>query len=194
MKIRGDFVTNSSSSSFLTISIENPVMAEIMEKYKENFKELYFNCSVNENDIGIGVDEFGGWSFPESKDEIIIQLLDLFSTKLHDLVAYNEIPDDELNNPNPNDKIFEMAMEIWKRRDEVMDAMGYFFAEEQTDNWGEFTEWSGGEDWEETKTVEYKKEDDFFEYNCENSVEDDWNEDEEDEDWDEDEDEDWDEE
>ena len=192
MKIRGDFVTNSSSSSFLTISIENPVMAEIMEKYKENFEELYFNCSVNENDIGISVDEFGGWSFPESKDEIIIQLLDLFSTKLHDLVAYNEIPDDELNNPNPNDKIFEMAMEIWKRRDEVMDAMGYFSAEEQTDNWGEFTEWSGGEDWEETKTVEYRKEGDFFEYNCENSVEDDWDEDEEDEDWEEDEDEDWD--
>ena len=52
MKIRTDFVTNSSSSSFCTISISGVKLTEILKKYKDLLESLEFIDDISVDDSG----------------------------------------------------------------------------------------------------------------------------------------------
>ena len=96
MKIRTDFVTNSSSSSFVTLRVESETLAKLFKKYENDFRELEGDFQVSENTVNVSVIE-SECSCPETKYEIIESICELFeeleeftSDNLTDLVNKNK--------------------------------------------------------------------------------------------------------
>ena len=80
MKIRTGFVTNSSSYSSAEIKIDNPVLLEILKKYKE-MGAFKFDRGID-NMIGKSIhykaeDVFGAEEIPDSLYNVIDYLMDL---------------------------------------------------------------------------------------------------------------------
>lgn len=82
MKLRTDFVTNSSSSSFIYIDIKSEKLKLIMEKYSELLETLkdYICCEELEAGEGFSCreDEGGYADIPNDKDNIIDTLIIFF--------------------------------------------------------------------------------------------------------------------
>lgn len=69
MKIRTDFVTNSSSSSFCSIHISGSKLTEILKKYKSIFESE--DCDITINDSGFNYsEEEGGYEGPADKSDM----------------------------------------------------------------------------------------------------------------------------
>ena len=75
MKIRSDFVTNSSSYSSVCISIQSKELADLLKKYKAS-RELR-QLSVRGSRVSVYEDEVAdGWAgVPETLDELIDALI-----------------------------------------------------------------------------------------------------------------------
>ena len=72
MKVRTDFVTNSSSSSFVTVDIENPVFAALCEQFEAIFEDEYdcFHVCVDGDNVHIDLEE-GYASVPSSLEDLV---------------------------------------------------------------------------------------------------------------------------
>lgn len=125
MKIRSGFVTNSSSSSFVAISIDNPVFAKIMQKYAEYFSEEgWMNIFVDEDSVEINIEE-GYATIPSEKDDIvdaIIETLDYQDIECDDGEGNYEY--DETNEDN-DENLVKMIKEIREHEDEILEATEY---------------------------------------------------------------------
>ena len=132
MKIRTDFVTNSSSSSFMMVEIDNPVLFEILNKYKE--MGAFDNSEILKNDVGkygeaICIDkkdesDFGSEYMPTSIDEIVEALLSA--------LEYEHVPAEYIS---------KIKMDFEARKTEINDSYRRVEWFRYTDGYGEAMEY-----------------------------------------------------
>lgn len=125
MKIRTDFVTNSSSSSFCTIHAEGEKLGEIINKHKDFFNDKDLKeIEVTENGF---IRKYGEWSnfewtVPTSEDWIVPTIMGF----LYDCFD---------GSFEQNNEVFEPLMkELEENKDEIKNTLTYF--ECSTEHWG----------------------------------------------------------
>ena len=119
MKIRTDFVTNSSSSSFIVMSAKNKVLTEIIDKYKEQL-ESNLGAYIDDTDKDtrvVNIEEAWG-EVPDNKEQIVVAILNLFASAG---LYYDEVDGWDSNEEEIIKQLGdnELALEIFKNRKEI---------------------------------------------------------------------------
>lgn len=141
MKVRGDFVTNSSSSSFVTLEIDNPLLVEILDEYQAKF--IKANCAGDwpEGTL-LGTDVVidgttvryasdGEWSefgqIPERKADVIPEFTSALSEHLGNNNVVRENPE----------LLEELISELTKRKKELSQSLQEVEWTSETEGWDE---------------------------------------------------------
>ncbi len=127
MKIRTDFVTNSSSSSFVAIKINSREMAKLFEKHRDVLEdflspdtiEFFGEFGITEDTIslegGIPESDFGKY-MPKDISELISKLAALLTFR--EVEAKEHIGDGEYN-----EEFDELLTELFEREAELIDSV-----------------------------------------------------------------------
>lgn len=153
MKIRTDFVTNSSSSSFIAMKFESNTLVEIFERFQKEIvddKNERHPCAgfdVEDGVVEYREDESGYWDDGPEKLHEALNILISF------MYSWGETPLEISNKESDNQKVdlseyekedtilrHKMAKEIFEKRNEIMEDMQ--FAEVVTGSVG----WGGDDD------------------------------------------------
>lgn len=125
MKVRSDFVTNSSSSSFVSMSIESPLLAKVLEDYRavleqrgelpeEQWDDCYLNIpfTVQEGrSITAGDEDLGAFEeVPESLDDVFR----LFCETVEQAALDSFLPDEA------KPKVEPLLRTLWALQDEII--------------------------------------------------------------------------
>ena len=145
MKIRTDFVTNSSSSSFIAMKFESNTLVEIVDDKNERHPCAGFD--VEDGVVEYREDESGYWDDGPEKLHEALNILISF------MYSWGETPLEISNKESDNQKVdlseyekedtilrHKMAKEIFEKRNEIMEDMQ--FAEVVTGSVG----WGGDDD------------------------------------------------
>lgn len=84
MKFRVDFVTNSSSSSFVSVHISGSKLMEILNKYRQILETEEYNrygrrLEITKDEFSYSENEDGDYYVPESKQEVAKSFINIIS-------------------------------------------------------------------------------------------------------------------
>ena len=120
MKFRTDFVTNSSSSSFVTLDVTSKTLAEIIAKYEELIEEdCCGHVNISGDSVNIYFDEQYA-EIPSSKETIINGLLSAFGAEFYTEDEY-ETEDELLEAICDYTQFPDLVTEIYKEREKILE-------------------------------------------------------------------------
>jgi len=136
MKIRTDFVTNSSSYCSTSIVIDNPVLMEILVKYKEI--GLFENLDV---DFEIAPDSDRAFTYSAEDDSGCISSLQECLEGIIETMVYI-LDDEEYENEYDKDLFETMVKELRENEEKILEAYNSvsWLSSENT-NWEDYNGW-----------------------------------------------------
>jgi len=141
MKIRTDFVTNSSSYSSTSIVIDNPVLMEILVKYKEI--GLFENLDV---DFEIAPDSERGFAYYVEDDSGCPSSLKEVLEWIIETMVYI-IDDEEYENEYDKDLFETMVKELRENEEKILERYNSVsWLSSESTNWKDYNGWVDTED------------------------------------------------
>jgi len=124
MKIRTDFVTNSSSSSFVTLNVNSKTFAKILENYQHLFEDdCWEHLELGEDYANFYIEE-GYADVPDSKKQIIVSILSALGCELYwDDYEEENLEDCKLDGYEGREELYK---DIVSKSKDIMEDIEYF--------------------------------------------------------------------
>ena len=142
MKIRSDFVTNSSSSSFVVMNVESETLSNLLKKFADELSGGYISVEVNGEELVLSTEDYV--EPPEKVLDIVPAIAKLFCYEVYIPNSY-ENEDEEEEAKEEFEEILEedevysaIAKEIIENREAIEKDLKVFS--------GEFSDYSYGGD------------------------------------------------
>lgn len=142
MKIRSDFVTNSSSSSFVVMNVESETLSNILKKFVDELSDGYISVEVNGEELVLSTEDYV--EPPEKVLDIVPAIAKLFCYEVYIPNSYEDEDEDdeakeEFEEILEEDEVYSaIAKEIIENRESIEKDLKVFS--------GEFSDYSYGGD------------------------------------------------
>ena len=156
MVIRSSFVTNSSSSSFVSVDIDSKEIVDILHEFEEELDEIFEMGGVqfiSDTQASIYVDEAYG-EHPQEPDDIVHAIAGLFSWNYYEEYGYSKEDDEEMD----MSEYPEIIQRLVACKDEIMANLKAFKMSCGNQGWQGDDESRYDEGWYEPDTLEEVKE------------------------------------